>query len=161
MYFTYREENQTFQDIGIWSNGGASGGMAKPEQLRAYSLLTGPCRLSARPAVGRWFSQADDTFGSPETVSAKPQSIAPETCLATLPMPRTFYRRAPAFSLTPLFLTSRYSASALGSGGDCGERFFRTHRWTNGRTRGVPSALQISCPLKSRSTISGPEGASC
>src|ERR1700719_2446697 len=36
MYFTYREENRTFQEFGLWSNGGASvTGLAEPEQVSA------------------------------------------------------------------------------------------------------------------------------
>jgi hypothetical protein len=35
MYFTYGEENRTFQDFGLWSNGGASvTGLGDPEQVR-------------------------------------------------------------------------------------------------------------------------------
>jgi putative ABC transport system permease protein len=70
MYFTYREENQTFQDVGLWSNGGATvTGQAEPEQLRSVFVTYGILQaLGVQPAVGRWFSQADDTPGSPETV---------------------------------------------------------------------------------------------
>ncbi len=70
MYFTYREENHTFQDIGIWSSGGASvTGVGDPEQLRALFVTYGTLQaLGVQPAVGRWFSLADDTPGSPETV---------------------------------------------------------------------------------------------
>jgi len=70
MYFTYREENQTFQDIGIWSNGGASvTGVGDPEQLRALFVTYGVLQaVGVQPAIGRWFSLADDTPGSPETV---------------------------------------------------------------------------------------------
>ena len=43
--------------------------MGDPEELRAlivtYGLLEA---LGVQPAVGRWFSQADDTPGSPDTV---------------------------------------------------------------------------------------------
>jgi predicted permease len=70
MYFTYRDQNRTFQNIGLWNGGGASvTGLAEPEQPRAlyatYGLLDA---LGIAPKLGRWFSQADDTPGSPETV---------------------------------------------------------------------------------------------
>ena len=70
MYFTYREENQTFQNVGIWSNGGASvTGVAEPERLQALFVTYGILQaLDVQPAVGRWISQSDDTPGSPETV---------------------------------------------------------------------------------------------
>src|SRR5271166_4469974 len=36
MYFTYGEQNRTFQDFGLWSKGDASvTGMGEPEQVRA------------------------------------------------------------------------------------------------------------------------------
>ncbi len=70
MYFTYREENRSFQDIGLWSSGGATvTGLAEPEQPRALSVTFGTLQaLGIQPILGRWFSQADDTPGSPETV---------------------------------------------------------------------------------------------
>ncbi len=69
MYFTYREENQSFQDFGIWQAGGASvTGIGDPEQVRALTVTYGLLQaLGVQPVLGRWFSQADDTPGSPET----------------------------------------------------------------------------------------------
>jgi len=70
MYFTYREENQTFQDFGLWSNGGSTiTGVGDPEALRAIIVTDGVLQaLGVQPAVGRWFSRADDTPGAPDTV---------------------------------------------------------------------------------------------
>ena len=70
MYFTYRDENRTFQDFGVWSNGGGTvTGLAEPEALQAVFVTYGTLQaLGVQPAVGRWFSQADDTPGTPETV---------------------------------------------------------------------------------------------
>src|SRR5215469_5726759 len=70
MYFTYRDENHTFQDVGVWSNGGASvTGLGEPEQVRTVNVTYGALQaLGVQPAVGRWFSQEDDTPGTPETV---------------------------------------------------------------------------------------------
>ena len=70
MYFTYREENQTFQDFGLWSNFGATvTGVGDPEELRALMVTYGTLQaVGVQPAVGRWFSLADDTPGSPDTV---------------------------------------------------------------------------------------------
>jgi len=70
MYFTYREQNHTFRDFGLWSNGGATiTGLGEPESLRAVLVTYGTLQaLGIQPAVGRWFSQADDTPGTPETV---------------------------------------------------------------------------------------------
>src|SRR5262249_51373330 len=70
MYFTYREQNRTFQDMGLWSQGGASvTGLEEPEQVRALFMTDGVLQaLGVQPAAGRWFSHEDDTPGSPETV---------------------------------------------------------------------------------------------
>ena len=70
MYFTYREENRTFQEFGLWSSGGASvTGVAEPEQLQALVVTYGTLQaLGVQPVLGRWFSEADDTPGSADTV---------------------------------------------------------------------------------------------
>jgi hypothetical protein len=70
MYFTYREENRVFQQFGVWSSGGASvTGIAEPEQPRALFVTYGVLdALGVKPLLGRWFSQADDATGTPETV---------------------------------------------------------------------------------------------
>jgi putative ABC transport system permease protein len=63
MYFTYREQNRTFQDFGLWSNGGATiTGLAEPEQVRALFVTNGTLQaLAVQPALGRWFSDTDTT----------------------------------------------------------------------------------------------------
>jgi len=70
MYLTYREENRTFEDIGLWTSGSASvTGLAEPELTRALFVTDGVLRaLGVRPLLGRWFSQSDDTPGAPATV---------------------------------------------------------------------------------------------
>jgi putative ABC transport system permease protein len=70
MYFTYSEENRSFQDFGLWQAGGASiTGIGDPEQVRALTVTYGTLQaLGVQPLLGRWFSKADDTPGSPETV---------------------------------------------------------------------------------------------
>jgi hypothetical protein len=70
MYFTYRETSHTFQDFGLWSNGRVSvTGVAEPEQVAAVFVTYGILQaLGVQPAAGRWFSQADDTPPTSETV---------------------------------------------------------------------------------------------
>jgi len=70
MYFTYRQENRTFEQFGLWSSGGASvTGVAEPEQPRTLFVTHGVLdAVGVKPLLGRWFSQADDTPGSAETV---------------------------------------------------------------------------------------------
>src|SRR5271163_3912677 len=69
MYFTYREEGRTFQDFGLWSNDDASvTGVGEPEQVRVLDVTYGTLQaLGVQPLLGRWFSQSDDTPGTPET----------------------------------------------------------------------------------------------
>jgi predicted permease len=70
MYFTYREENRSFEQFGLWSSSGASiTGVAEPEMPRALLVTHGVLdAVGVKPLLGRWFSQTDDTPGSPETV---------------------------------------------------------------------------------------------
>ena len=70
MYFTYRDESRTFQEFGLWSNDGVTvTGAGEPEQVSALDVTYGTLQaLGIQPAAGRWFSQADDTPGSPGTV---------------------------------------------------------------------------------------------
>ncbi len=70
MYFTYREESRTFQDFGLWSNDGVTvTGACEPEQVQALDVTYGTLQaLDVQPTAGRWFSQADDTAGAPDTV---------------------------------------------------------------------------------------------
>jgi putative ABC transport system permease protein len=70
MYFTYSEENRTFQNFGLWSNDGVTvTGVGDPEQVQAVDVTYGTLdALGVQPVVGRWFSKADDTPGAPDTV---------------------------------------------------------------------------------------------
>jgi putative ABC transport system permease protein len=70
MYFTYREENRTFQQFGVWRFGVAPvTGAGEPELPRVLMVTHGVLdALDVKPMLGRWFSQPDDTPGSPDTV---------------------------------------------------------------------------------------------
>ena len=70
MYFTYSEQNRTFQALGVWIPTTVSvTGLAEPEQVRAVLVSDGALQaLSVQPALGRWLGQADQAPGSPETV---------------------------------------------------------------------------------------------
>jgi putative ABC transport system permease protein len=69
-YFTYREEGRAFQDVGLWNTGTVSvTGLAEPEEVRTLFLTDGVLpMLGVQPMLGRVFSRADDTLGTPETV---------------------------------------------------------------------------------------------
>ncbi len=78
MSFTYREENRTFEHFGVWRSGDASvTGIAEPELLRVLLVTYGVLdAVGVKPLIGRWFSQADDTPGSAETVDAHLRLLA-------------------------------------------------------------------------------------
>ena len=70
MYLTYSEQNKTFQQFGLWHAGAASvTGIGDPEEVRALVVTYGTLpAIGVHPAVGRWFSAADDTTAAQETV---------------------------------------------------------------------------------------------
>src|SRR5215470_12593172 len=61
MYFTYSEQNRTFQSLGVWNLGNANvTGVAEPEQVRVVYVSDGTLQaLRVPPAVGRWLSSVD------------------------------------------------------------------------------------------------------
>ena len=69
-HFTYRDENRVFEDIGMWSNTSVSvTGLAEPERVEALRMTDGILPvLRVQPLIGRMFSAADDSPGSPPTV---------------------------------------------------------------------------------------------
>ena len=70
MYLTYREHAETFEDFGLWRSTRASvTGLGEPEQVPALTVTYGTLpAIGVAPAIGRWFSGADDSAGTPETV---------------------------------------------------------------------------------------------
>ena len=69
-YFIYRDQNQSFQDIGMMTGDSVSvTGLAEPEQVRAQRVTDGMISiLGIPPLLGRGFTRQDDTPGSPDTV---------------------------------------------------------------------------------------------
>ena len=69
-YFIYREQNHVFEDIGVYNGDSVSvQGLSTPERVQALDVTDGVLPvLGIRPALGRVFSRADDTPGSPLTV---------------------------------------------------------------------------------------------
>jgi len=70
LYFTYREQSQAFEDIGMWDTDSASvTGLAEPEEVPVLDVTDGLLPLlRVQPILGRVFSRVDDSPGSPETV---------------------------------------------------------------------------------------------
>jgi predicted permease len=69
-YFIYREQNHTFQDIGLYNEDSVSiTGLAEPEQVHALKVTDGTLPILGIPPVqGRVFTREDDLPGTPETV---------------------------------------------------------------------------------------------
>ena len=69
-YFTFLEENRTFQNFGIWSGDGVSiTGLGTPERVSAVDVTSGTlAALKIQPILGRLFTMKDETHGNPETV---------------------------------------------------------------------------------------------
>jgi predicted permease len=61
MYFTYSEQNRSFQSLGVWYAGTANvTGLAGAEQVRTIEITDGVLQtLGVPPALGRWLSAAD------------------------------------------------------------------------------------------------------
>ena len=70
MYFTYAEQNRTFQSMGVWDTGTANvTGLAEPEQVRTVGASDGVLQaLGVPPEAGRWLSQGDQVPRGPERV---------------------------------------------------------------------------------------------
>ena len=69
-YFTYRDDNRTFEDIALWDNTAVSvTGAGEPERVQALLVtdaLLGLLRVG--PALGRTFTREDDSPASAERV---------------------------------------------------------------------------------------------
>src|SRR5580658_851133 len=61
MYFTYAEQNRTFQALGVWDLGTANvTGLAEPEQVRTVAVSDGVLQaLGVPPDAGRWLLASD------------------------------------------------------------------------------------------------------
>jgi predicted permease len=70
MYFTYSEQNHTFQSLGVWVPDAVNvTGLAEPEQVRTVDVSDGVLQaLSVSPALGRWLSSEDQIPHGPERV---------------------------------------------------------------------------------------------
>jgi predicted permease len=70
MLATYLANNQSFQELGMWTLGqSAVTGFENPELALTLEVTQGTLpALGIQPAMGRWFSHADDQPGAPETM---------------------------------------------------------------------------------------------
>jgi putative ABC transport system permease protein len=69
-YFTYRDQNRTLTDMGLYNNRSASvTGLDQPEQVQTIEVTDGTLPiLGVPPSLGRWFERKDDLPGSAKTV---------------------------------------------------------------------------------------------
>jgi predicted permease len=70
MYFTYVQNNRTFQSLGVfWADTATVTGLAEPEQVRTVDISDGILQtLAVQPALGRWMGPADQKPGARQTV---------------------------------------------------------------------------------------------
>jgi putative ABC transport system permease protein len=70
LYFTYREQGRSFEDVGMWTSEAVSvTGLAEPERVATLNVTDGVLPLlKVQPILGRLFTHQDDSPGSPETV---------------------------------------------------------------------------------------------
>jgi predicted permease len=61
MYFTYADQNRTFDALGVWNSSGATvTGLSEPEQVRAVYVSDGTLEaLGVPPETGRWLAGED------------------------------------------------------------------------------------------------------
>ncbi|HTS50530.1 MAG TPA: ABC transporter permease [Bryobacteraceae bacterium] len=61
MYFTYAEQNRTFQSLGVWAaDSDTVTGLAEPERVSAVDVSDGALEaLDVAPVLGRWLSRED------------------------------------------------------------------------------------------------------
>ncbi len=61
MYFTYREENRTFAEIGVWQGGSVTlTDRGEPERLASINVTRGTLQaLGVQPMRGRWFTEQE------------------------------------------------------------------------------------------------------
>jgi len=87
MYFIYRGQGQSFQDIGMYGGDSVSvTGLAEPEQVRALLVTDGTLPiLGVSPVLGRLFSREDDCPARPKP-SCSPTAIG-STSLAPTHQP--------------------------------------------------------------------------
>jgi putative ABC transport system permease protein len=68
-YFTYRDENRVFEDVGLWAPfpDVSITGRGEPERVQALNVTDGTLPiLKVQPLLGRLFTKADDAPGSPD-----------------------------------------------------------------------------------------------
>ena len=70
MYLTFSDHNRSFESIGIWSPRTANvTGLAQPEEVHTVLVSDGVLQtLGTPPAIGRWFSQADQDPRGAKTI---------------------------------------------------------------------------------------------
>ena len=69
-YFLYREQAESFEDIGLWDNNSVTlTGRGEPEEVNAIMVTDGTLPvLGVSPVLGRTFTREDDAPGGPDTI---------------------------------------------------------------------------------------------
>jgi hypothetical protein len=76
MYFTYRTENRTFADLGLWQAAGQTlTGLGEPERLTVLRVADGTLQaLGVQTIRGRWFTQ-QEYAPAPTTAAEGPERV--------------------------------------------------------------------------------------
>jgi len=130
LYVTYREQNRTFDDIGLWDDTTSTvTGKAEPEQLETLLVTEGTLALlGVTPVLGRQFTAEDVAEGSADTVIVtydywqnrlggdasalgRPLMVnaRPREVIGVLPRSFRFLNQRPALLLPIRFATSQPS----------------------------------------------------
>jgi hypothetical protein len=130
MYFTFAEQSQVFQSLGVWTPGQATvTGLAEPERpLAAYTSDGLLQTLETPPALGRWLTSEDQTpkaeyrvvlgygfwqrhFGGDRSIAGSTISVNSRTMEIVGVMPRGFK----ILNFTPdLILPLKFDRSTIG-----------------------------------------------
>jgi predicted permease len=70
LYFTYRDQSKTFEDVGLWNTDTSSlTGLAEPEEIRSLNVTPNVLAiLKVQPVIGRAFTEVDGKSEQPLTV---------------------------------------------------------------------------------------------
>jgi predicted permease len=70
LYLTFRDDNRTFENFGVFNSGAVSvTGIGEPEEVQTLRVTSEVLpTLGVQPALGRWFSAADDSPEGAETI---------------------------------------------------------------------------------------------
>jgi hypothetical protein len=78
MYFTYSEQNRSFENLGVWTSSMVSvSRLSDPQQVLSIAVSPGNLEaLGVAPELGRWFSADDQKPGAVPTILLKSSTFS-------------------------------------------------------------------------------------